>query len=308
MRTPRLLLILLLCACGRAEREREAAVEAARAATMAEIEGVLSKNIRLADRIAGSADRILEPLPVMTPAEEEALRRFRNAAHVARARELGVRATDDEARLASGRRAPRPARGQHPSLDRPGGQSPPRMSYPTLRTLLDVLAERFQERLTDMGLPPYRLEVTSALRTAERQEELRQSNANAAAGVSSHEFGTTVDLSYAAFAPPADRPPEMLAGDVPAELAPASGADRGPGTRVGLGPQVTGVGRDLQPGAPGGAGRGTGAGDLRTAADGLSPHGRARAGAPVARHSTSHRVERLRALGALFREPVTSAR
>ena len=66
-----------------------------------------------------------------------------------------------------------------------------------------MLGRRFQERLAEMRLPPYRLEITSAYRTAERQARLRRSNANAAAGVSSHEFGTTVDLSYAAFAPPA---------------------------------------------------------------------------------------------------------
>ena len=70
-----------------------------------------------------------------------------------------------------------------------------------------------------MGLPPYRLEVTSALRTSQRQERLRRSNGNAAAGTSSHEFGTTVDLSYAAFAPPADTPEELLTG-VPPEFAP----------------------------------------------------------------------------------------
>ena len=148
----------------------------------------------------------------MTPAEEEALRRFRNAAHVARARELGVRATDDEAvdsLLAAGRLVQLEDSTRH-WIVRAGTPLP--TSCPTLRTLLEVLGERFQERLADMELPPYRIEVTSALRTAERQRELRQSNANAAAGVSSHEFGTTVDLSYAAFAPPADRPPEMLAG------------------------------------------------------------------------------------------------
>jgi len=36
-----------------------------------------------------------------------------------------------------------------------------------------------------LDLPPYRIEVTSALRTAEHQARLRGSNANAAAGTSS---------------------------------------------------------------------------------------------------------------------------
>ena len=214
-----LLLVLLLSSCGRAEREREAAVEAARAATVAQIERSLSQTIRLADRLAGSADRILRPLPVMTPAEEEALRRFLNAAHLAQARALGVRVVSRAAAdslLAAGRLVQLEDSTHHWIVR--GGTSPAYV-MPHLRTLLEVLGGRFQEQLAGMGLPPYRLEVTSALRTSERQEELRRSNANAAAGVSSHEFGTTVDLSYAAFAPPADPPGEILVG-LPAEFAP----------------------------------------------------------------------------------------
>ena len=219
MRTFLLCTIILLSSCGRAEREREAAVEAARVATVAQIERVLSETIRRADRLAGSADRILRPLPVMTPAEEEALRRFRNAAHVARARALGVRALSDEVTdslLATGQLIQLEDSTHHWIVRR--GSSPAYV-VPHMRTLLEVLGTRFQERLAEMELPPYRLEVTSALRTTARQAELRRSNANAAAGVSSHEFGTTVDLSYAAFAPPADPPGEILVG-IPNEFAP----------------------------------------------------------------------------------------
>ena len=219
MRTFPLLLVLLLSSCGGAEREGEAAVEAARAATVVQIERVLSQTIRLADRLAGSADRILRPLPVMTPAEEEALRRFLNAAHVTQARALGVRGVSSaltDSLLAAGRLVQLEDSTHHWIVRR--GTSPAYV-VPHVRTLLEVLGERFQERLAAMGLPPYRLEVTSALRTSERQAQLRRSNANAAAGVSSHEFGTTVDLSYAAFAPPADPPGEILTG-VPTEFAP----------------------------------------------------------------------------------------
>ncbi len=219
MRTFPLLLVLLLSSCGRIEREREAAVEAARAATFVQIESVLSETIRLADQLAGSAERILRPLPVMTPAEEDALRRFLNDQHVARARALGVRAVNREATdslVATGSLVPLEDSTHHWIVRR--GTSPAYV-VPHLRTLLEVLGERFQERLAAMGLPPYRLEVTSALRTSQRQERLRRSNGNAAAGTSSHEFGTTVDLSYAAFAPPADMPEELLTG-VPTEFAP----------------------------------------------------------------------------------------
>ena len=219
MRTFLLLLVLLLSSCGRAERERESAVEAAQAATVTQIERVLSETIRRADRLAGSADRILRPLPVMTPAEEDALRRFLNAAHLARARALGVRVVSEAALdslLATERLVQLEDSTRHWIVRR--GTSPAYV-VPHVRTLIEVLATRFQERLAGMGLPPYRLEVTSALRTSERQEQLRRSNSNAAAGVSSHEFGTTVDLSYAAFAPPADPPGEILTS-VPTEFAP----------------------------------------------------------------------------------------
>jgi len=219
MRTFPFLLVLLLSACGRAEREREAAVEAARAATVVEIERLLSQAIRRADRLAGSADRILGPLPVMTPTAEGALRRFQNSAHIARARALGVRVGDQTAAdsLRAAGLLVQLEDSTHYWIVRRG--SSPAYVVPHLRALLEVLAGRFQERLAEMGLPPYRIEVTSALRTTERQAELRQSNANAAAGVSSHEFGTTVDLSYAAFAPPADPPAGVLA-NVPTGLEP----------------------------------------------------------------------------------------
>ena len=215
MRPFPLLLVLLLSSCGRAEREREAA----RAAAFVQIESVLSETIGRADRFASSAERILRPLPVMTPAEEDALRRFLNDQHVARARQLGVRAVDRATRdslLATGRLVALEDSTRHWIVR---GSTSPANVVPHLRTLLKILGERFQERLAGMGLPPYRLEVTSALRTSERQEELRRSNANAAAGVSSHEFGTTVDLSYAAFAPPDDPLGEILTG-VPTEFAP----------------------------------------------------------------------------------------
>ena len=54
------------------------------------------------------------------------------------------------------------------------------------------LAERFQARLADRGIPPYRLEVSSALRTAEAQARLRETNENAASGVSAEEVAKQV--------------------------------------------------------------------------------------------------------------------
>jgi hypothetical protein len=209
---PWLLLGGALFLYGRAVREGAAAVEAAREETRAEIEAVLTERIDAADRLARSADRILSPLPVMTPGEESALRRFLNDSHLARARQLGVRAEDEDALdslVAAGRLTELEDSTRY-WIVRPG--SSPAHVVPELRAVLEVVGARFQGRLAEMGVPPYRMEITSAFRTAERQAHLRRSNANAAAGVSSHEYGTTVDLSYAAFAPPAEVPAEIIDG------------------------------------------------------------------------------------------------
>lgn len=214
------LLLLAASACGRVERERRAAADSARTATLAEVGSLLDEAGRAVGRRAGRADRVLSPMPVMTPAEEDALRRYQNAAHVARARSLAPRVTTEAVRdslLAEGRLVALKDSTAYWIVRR--GESD-RAVTPDVRALLEILGRRFQERLAELDLPAYRLEVTSALRTAERQERLRGVNGNAAAGVSSHEFGTTVDLSYAAFAPPAERPMELFR-DLPDDLVPA---------------------------------------------------------------------------------------
>jgi hypothetical protein len=223
MRTLLVPLATIFAACGWVERERQeaagAAAEAARAATLAEVEQLLAETVERADRVAASAERILRPLPVMTPAEEEALRRFQNAAHVAQSRVLGVRVGTRDVRdslVAADRLVALEDSTEHWIVRR--GASPAYV-VPAVPLLLGELGRRFQARLAEIGVPPYRIEVTSALRTSERQDRLRGTNSNAAAGVSSHEFGTTVDVSYAAFAPPAERPAEIL-GPVPAGLRP----------------------------------------------------------------------------------------
>ncbi|MEQ1857012.1 MAG: DUF5715 family protein [Longimicrobiales bacterium] len=196
-----------------------AAVEAAQVATLVEIERVIAETIRRTDRLAEGADRILSPRPVMTPGEEDALRRYQNGVHVARARTLAVRVTSEQVQdslVAAGRLVALEDSTDYWIVRR--GASPAYV-LPDLRELLTILGRRFQERLAALELPPYRLEITSSLRTSERQEELREDNANAAAGVSSHEFGATVDVSYAAFAPPASHPEDLLT-DVPPELRP----------------------------------------------------------------------------------------
>ena len=69
-----------------------------------------------------------------------------------------------------------------------------------------------QERLGELGAPPYRLEVSSVLRTPADQAALRRVNPNAALGESTHEYATTVDVLYSAYAAPAE-PIAPSAGD-----------------------------------------------------------------------------------------------
>jgi hypothetical protein len=75
---------------------------------------------------------------------------------------------------------------------------------PDARAMLMELGRRFHARLDSAGLPRYRMKVTSALRTADTQEDLRKINSYASMTTSAHQFGTTVDVSHERFAVPAD--------------------------------------------------------------------------------------------------------
>jgi len=131
------------------------------------------------------------------------LRRDVNAQQIATARSLGVRAGGDEGIDRLVRRGElveledstrywvtRELRHSHPYVT------------PDTRAMLLEIGRRFQARLDSAGLPAYRMEVTSVLRTAESQADLRGVNSNASQGVSAHEFGTTLDVSHVRFTAP----------------------------------------------------------------------------------------------------------
>jgi hypothetical protein len=165
---------------------------------------VAERELRRIEAEAARVDSVLQPLPLLRPAQENALQRFRNADHLARARALGV-----------GRLLPPPRVEQ---LHREGAlvlledsdhwvirdmdHSRP-LAVPAVRALLEEVGDRFHARLAELGAPAFRLEVTSVLRTAEDQAALRRVNPNAAVGESTHEYGTTVDVLYSAFSAPA---------------------------------------------------------------------------------------------------------
>jgi hypothetical protein len=140
------------------------------------------------------------------------LRQDVNAEQIASARELGVRAGNRTDALKR--------QGVLVELDdstelwvlRDMDHSVPVVT-PDARAMLMEIGRRFHARLDSLGLPRYRMKVTSALRTDETQAELRRINPYASQTVSAHEFGTTMDVSHERFAIPADPPrtgvPEM---------------------------------------------------------------------------------------------------
>ena len=185
-----------------------------------EAERALATTLARATTLADSIEDLLRPVPLLRPAEENALRRYGQVPQLARARELGVRPSDDaevEAMVRDGRLLRLEDSTRHWVLRDLRASSA--LVTPDTRALLVRLGEAFHARLADMGLPPYRLEVTSAFRSAADQARLRRTNGNAARGVSTHEFGTTVDIAYFSFATPAELPAGLIA-DGPAWLRP----------------------------------------------------------------------------------------
>lgn len=153
---------------------------------------------------ADDLDAILHPLALLRSREQSALQRFPNRIQLARARELGVTTADTEAGrtdlIASGRLV-RLADTTDYWIVRDLDFSLPYVT-PDAERLLVLLGARFHAALGALGLPPFRLEISSVLRTSDTQAALRARNTNATRGTSTHEYGTTVDVAYSAFAAP----------------------------------------------------------------------------------------------------------
>ena len=146
----------------------------------------------LAARAAAFAD-----VDTLSTGEVRRLRRSLNAAHVRTARQLGIAPvpTDSALALAEGLA---PLDADSPYYATRWGRAP---LTPDALAALDAIGERFQERLAAQGLPRFRYTVSSAFRTAEHQDRLRGTNANASRSTSSHEFGTTFDIAYRRYQP-----------------------------------------------------------------------------------------------------------
>lgn len=209
---------LLLAACDTTQEAGTAASDAtspAERVDRATVEGVLDDAFRGIGAYADSVDRLFRPVPLLTPAQEAVFQRFGNAQQLQRARSLGVRPADAaalEAALEAGRLVRLEDSTSYWML-RDLTHSEPYVT-PDARALLEEIGRRFHARLDALGSPRFRLEVTSVLRTAASQAELRRTNPNAALGESTHEYGTTLDVAYASFRAPADI-------EVPLETGPA---------------------------------------------------------------------------------------
>lgn len=208
--------VVLLAGCDAAETGDSPSVDRPEATD--EVQASLERSLAAARAGADSVLDALRPVALMTGGQESALRRYDNDAHLGRARALGVRPADAaelERLTGEGRLVPLSDSSALYAIElsRDG-----RLVVPKTVALVEEVGRRFQAALAERGLPAYRPIVSSALRTAEDQAELRRTNSNAAAGTSTHEFGTTVDLLYEGYAAPLALP----AGYVPAQPAWAS--------------------------------------------------------------------------------------
>lgn len=149
-----------------------------------------------------SYEQALANIPTLSASEKQSMRRFLNPIHLENARAHGIdppSSREEAADLVAGEALSEIEPNPHYDVA-PMNYSVAAVT-PSTSDLLDLIGARFQERLEEAGLPPYRFQITSATRTTEDQNRLRRVNGNAAQN-SAHQFGTTVDVHYARFRPP----------------------------------------------------------------------------------------------------------
>jgi hypothetical protein len=179
----------------------------------------------LRTRVASTGDSVRGAFGRARPlgaSEVAALRQDKNAMQIRTAQRLGIRVGGDA------RRAQLVREGRIVELNdstewwilRDMDHSVPFVT-PDARAMLEQLGRRFHARLDSLGLPHYRMKVTSALRTDETQAELRRINSYASQTVSAHEFGTTIDVSHERFAAPAG----LAGGEMEAEVLDSIGKE-----------------------------------------------------------------------------------
>lgn len=175
---------------GAPTKPSDAAVEAASRAALEQ---------RLAEIESG-----IQRLPGLIGSIRQDMRRHLNATHVAAARSNGVGPVRDSAHLdilVDRGALVQLAESTQWWVVRDLNDSLPYVT-PGTQAALEEVGRRFHARLDEHALPPFRLDITSVLRTSEQQSALQHRNPNAADTTSSHEFGTTLDIAYLNFAAP----------------------------------------------------------------------------------------------------------
>ncbi|MBW3569532.1 MAG: hypothetical protein KY467_00360 [Gemmatimonadetes bacterium] len=158
-------------------------------------------------RIAAESAAVVaafQKVKALGASEVAELRQDKNAKQVASARRLGVRASGEseiQRLVREGRLVPLGDSTEYWILRDMDHSSP--YVTPDTRAMLEDLGRRFHARLDRLGLPRYRIKVTSAIRTEDSQADLRRRNSYASWTTSAHQFGTTVDVSHERFAVPA---------------------------------------------------------------------------------------------------------
>lgn len=224
------LLTVLCAACGGDEHEgyvREAKAEPPRAAPPAARPAPPPRPMTAADsaaartRVAAESTAVAAAfgtVPRLKAREVGNLRLDKNATQVASARRLGVQVSGQaeiDRMVRQGRLVPLGDSTQYWILRGMDHAAP--YVTPDTKAMLEDLGRRFHARLDRAGLPRYRLKITSAIRTADAQVDLRKTNSYAATTTSAHQFGTTVDVSHERFAvPAAPRPGSGAAVSPPA--------------------------------------------------------------------------------------------
>ena len=172
---------------------------------------------RIAGESAAVAAAFLK-VPRLKAREVGNLRLDKNATQVASAQRLGLQVSGQaeiDRMVQQGRLVPLGDSTQYWILRGMDHAAP--YVTPDTKAMLEDLGRRFHARLDRAGLPRYRFKVTSAIRTAEAQVDLRKTNSYAASTTSAHQFGTTVDVSHERFAVPAG--PRAAAGAASAAVA-----------------------------------------------------------------------------------------
>ncbi len=207
-----LFMLYLLCALSWGPEEETVVATAALAEPDVEQLSQASRDSILADFSQHLLRREarLRTIPLLNSREKRAMRTSRNDCHLAAASRLGIEHNtshgEAELRCLDGATEFYVEYDCHARLTSDAVAS------------LDLVGRYFHAALAELGLPPVRYAISSAYRSQAYQRRLTRINRNATRSTSSHEFGTTFDITYRRFYGPTsasiDPAAYALAGDI----------------------------------------------------------------------------------------------